>query len=187
MTVKDMIALSAKIIKNYNVVDYLNDRVVEDIVDAKQVTEDLLRCYNIIIEELACEYYPLKKSEVVYVSDNKIFTSNFVFTPLKIVTIRDEKDRKCCFKFVNDYLQVKNGVLTVTYEYKPDMATLFDEYVYDNSILGNFAVAYGVVSEYLAECGVFSQAEKYYQKYQNAVSGRLKETRNLKLPQRRWE
>ena len=187
MTVKEVIKLTALMVGEDETVSYLQDEAVNDLTYAKKVTNILLRCYNLIVEELACEYFPLKKSEKIsQVINGKIYFKDLEYSPIKIVGVYDENYQKVPYKLINDYISINKPCVIVEYNYRVKPLKESDEAVYANEIIGPYVLAYGMASQYCLEKGRLNESEIFQQKYIAGIKGRASEKGSLQLPQRRW-
>ena len=83
MTVKEVIKLTAETVGEDDVVSYLEGKECFDIDYAKKVVNLLIKCYNLITDEIACEYFPQKqRQDFNNITDKKIPLSSLNKTPL---------------------------------------------------------------------------------------------------------
>ncbi len=186
MIVKDILKMTAEMAGENQTVLYFEEKGVDDLAFCEENARLLLRCYNLIVEELALEYLPLKREEEVTVKEGKIYFSNLDFIPLRIISVRLKNGRKVPYRFVNDYLEVENGDLIIEYNYRLKPALEDDEVAYCNTVIGPYALIYGILSQYLLEKGRVSESNLYQEKYLSAIRARIAEKRPLKIPGRRW-
>ena len=188
MKVKEIIKLVAEMIGEEEVVKLCNDLPPNDKEYASASYNLLLRCYHLIVEELACEYYPVKNRQVFEdVKDNKIFFSAFEYQPLRILNTFDKYGQKLGYRLINDYILVNEKNACVEYEYRISKEGEEDESFYASKIIGPYVIAYGVASQYLTEKGRYSDADIFQSRYLQGIKSRLAKKGSLKMPKRRWE
>ena len=139
-----------------------------------------------VTDELACEYAPILYSEQLESKNGKIAYSAFTKNPLKILSVKDENGKKCCYKSFIDYLEVADGLKSVVYEYRPKIQTEDEEAIFSNYKTGEYTLIYGIAAEFCLERGRVNESEIWSNKYYQGLKGRLSERRNLKIPARRW-
>lgn len=186
MIVKDILKMTAEMAGENQTVLYFEEKGVDDLAFCEENARLLLRCYNLIVEELALEYLPLKREEEVSAKQGKIYFSDLAFTPLRILNVRCKNGEKAPYRLVNDYLEVANGDFIIEYNYRLKPAIENDEVAYCNSVIGPYTLIYGILSQYLLEKGRVSESNLYQEKYLSAIRARIAEKRQLKIPARRW-
>ena len=187
MTVKEIIKLSAEMAGESEVVNLLSDGAPNDITYAKKVKDLLLRCNNLIIEEIATEYFPQKHLEkITAVEDGKIYFSMLSKSPFKILRVFAPNGQKVPYKLVNDYILVNRDSVSVEYLYRIPAEKEDDESYFSNTQIGPYVLAYGICAQYLTERGRISESEIFQEKYMNGLRGRLASKGNIQIPKRRW-
>ena len=187
MTVKEIIILTAEMIGEDEVVSYLSGGAPNDAVYAKKTAELLLRCYNYINDEIACEYFPQKyREEIKSINDGKIHFSNLEKTPFKILRVFAENGQKVPYKLINDYIKVNKDSVVVEYLFKIPKETLDDESYFASTVIGPYTMAFGVASQFCIERGRVNESDIFQNKYMDALRGRLANRAPLQLPERRW-
>lgn len=187
MTVKDILRLTAGMVGDRDLYNYLSDLECCEVDQAQQNKQELLICYNAICDELACEYLPLVYSQdFTNVKDNKIYFSALEKTPLKIIEVTNKNGYKCPYKLVNDYISLQETAVTVKYEYKPKWQNENEESLFGKKIIGPFTLCYGVCALYLLQKGRMSESQVFFEKYISAVKARIAEKRKIVIPPRRW-
>ncbi len=186
MTVKNVLKITADLLGEKDVKDYLSGNVPDDSEYCKTTTALLKRCYDMVTDELACEYAPILYSEQLESKNGKIAYSAFTKNPLKILSVKDENGKKCCYKPFIDYLEVADGLKSVVYEYRPKIQTEDEEAIFSNYKTGEYTLIYGIAAEFCLERGRVNESEIWSNKYYQGLKGRLSERRNLKIPARRW-
>lgn len=149
--------------------------------------EDMLRVYNMITEELSCEYFPLYHEQTLTAQNGKIKLSSLKYPPLKIVSVREEASgNPINYGFSGGAITVesKNGVV-IKYTYAAQESAETDDFIFTPAP-GKFVVAYGMAAQLCLENGLIGEADIWQNKYDSAIRGRVAERRTLKIKPRRW-
>ena len=186
MKVKELIKITALTVGEEETVNYLEGKAVSDLASVKKNVDLLLRCYNLIADELSCEYLPLKTMETFTPENNRIYFSAFSKPPLKILNVYNENMKKVPYKLINDYIWTQKDCVTVEYNYRLSPLGEDDEANYANGIIGPYTIAFGMASQFCLEKGRFNESEIYQEKYLLAIKSRIAQKGSLIIPARRW-
>ena len=115
MTVKELINYTAKLLEEEDVCMLLSDKAPKNSEYASSTLELLKRCLDVITDEIACEFYPVKAIQTFNVTDQKIYYKDFSSVPIKILEVRGENNEKCPYRLISDHFTVSNGKKTVLY------------------------------------------------------------------------
>lgn len=204
LKVKDVMLACARLLKNEELAAALSAETGDDVETAEasaanEVNEiaetaekiaaeraDMLRAYNIIADELSCEYFPLYGEQTVTVQNGKVRLSELTNAPLKIVSVKNARGDELEYGFSGGSLTVnaKNEVI-IKYTYGSREAGENDEFVF-TPLPGKFVVAYGMAAQICLENGLSGEAYIWQNKYYSAIRGRAAERRALKIKPRRW-
>ncbi len=161
----------------------------ELVTEPEASSEALLfvRCFNLIENEIALDYFPLKRTETIEPADGKILYTAFSETPVFIVGAEDAAGRKIPFEAFPAYLDVKGhaGPVSVHYAYAPKTKTPKDNTDFSGRISCRL-LAYGTAAEYLLACGKFAEAAAFDKKYRDALAAAGDPRRKLSIRGRRW-
>lgn len=134
-------------------------------------TENLLRCYNLVENELAIDYFPLRAVEKVMIEEDEIRYEDLKNNPLRICEIIDFKKDDVEYKLYPEYIKLKKNrdvhLFNVRYNYIPKKKTIEDKSSY--SIFYTDILKYGVCAEYALSLGNFGEAKVWSGKYKNAI------------------
>lgn len=185
--VSDVMLVCAKLLKNNALAELIEGG--ENADSSEKLAEeraDMLRVYNMITEELSCEYFPLYHEQTLTAQNGKIKLSSLKYPPLKIVSVRDESGRPINYGFSGGAITVecKNGAV-IKYAYCAQEAGETDDFIFTPKP-GKFVVAYGMAAQLCLENGLTGEAELWQNKYDSAIRGRAAERRTLKIKPRRW-
>ncbi len=147
----------------------------------------LLRCFNIIQNEVALDYFQLKRQDNFIVRTNKISYTELYETPTAILGVtRAETGEPVPYEVFPDYIALNvQDVLTVTYTYAPQDKKLTDSVVKAPCVSVRL-LAYGTAAEFLLACGRFSEAAVLDKRYREAISAAASVKTPLKVRARRW-
>ena len=109
MTVKELINYTAKLLEEEDVCMLLSDKAPKNSEYASSTLELLKRCLDVITDEIACEFYPVKAIQTFNVTDQKIYYKDFSSVPIKILEVRGENNEKCPYRLISDHFTVLNG------------------------------------------------------------------------------
>lgn len=167
-----------------------------DILDEQSVTTSgtniernlnlLIKCFNLAYSELATDYFPLITLEKIIVNDGNFNLKNLQNDFYKLVKLEDRDGLSACYDIYDNILYTKNGEYTLVYCYVPQKLTLNSEVNNFNGKLVDRVFAYGVNKEYCFISGLYSEAESYKSKFEEAIKLCKTIKREIKLPRRRW-
>lgn len=148
-------------------------------------TENLLRCFNLVENELALDYLPLLAEETVDSDTGAVFFNELSRDAFRIVKIVDANGNNVSFKIFPDYLKAQSGTLTITYAYAPKAKSLSDESDF-KAYASVRLFAYGIATEYCLASGLFEEASVWSQKYKEAITATYRAHPNKVMKSRRW-
>ncbi len=160
MILKDVLKKASEIIGDKNID-----------LDAEADTperERLISSANMIYEELTEEYVHLKYSEVLTVTDGRIYYSEFS-KPVKDVMRIRKNGVSVPFELYPLYVKCDaEGAVTVSYVYHAPELTLTSDVELPPQY-SESALATGIASEYFYRSGLYDEAVFYKNRYDNTV------------------
>ncbi len=148
----------------------------------------LLRCYNLIENEVALDYFPLKKRESFTVEEGTLPYSDFTFAPVTVLEAR-EHGVPVSFELYPAELRLPRpcGVRTVEilYSYSPAEKGWEEESEFSGKISARL-LSFGVASEFCLTNGQFSEAAMWEKKFRDALRSAHIVRRPLLVRSRRW-
>lgn len=182
MTVNEILVLAAgELGVEEKVKNYLEGTDEE----GKNLTEGLLRCFNLVENEVALDYLPLYCEEDVESETGAIRFDELSRGAVRILRITDESGNKLPFKLFPEYVKTQAGSVTVAYTYAPVKKAIGDD--------SDFVVqasprlfAYGVASEYCLASGLFEEAAVWDKKYKDALAAAYRAKPSRIIRSRRW-
>ena len=164
MLIRDVITLAAQMLGREDLLGEIPGDTAEGEVGA------LLRCYNIVENEIALDYFPLINTERLNVSGGKITFTQFSYTPVEIKKVTNTSDMGVPFSVYSAYLEVPKGysAVNVTYSYVPEKKELGGETAFTERISARL-LAFGVVSEYCLATGRYEEGKLWGERYRDAL------------------
>lgn len=142
-----------------------------DIELTEDIRNNLVRCYNLVEQELATDYFPILEVDKFFHVEDKIYYKDFSRKPYMLKGIQDFHGDSVGFKLAPEYINlIKNyngGTFFVKYYYLPE-----DKELYSNSTYGAEYISilkYGIAAEYCLANGNFEQAKIYNDKYKERI------------------
>lgn len=165
-----------------------NTENAETDVEEKELVKEadiLLRCYNIVENEVALDYLPLTAEETVTCDTGALPYTAFLRTPVTILSVTDEYGNKLPYTIFPEYLRTRAGTSVVTYAYSPESKRLCDESEYAARVPERL-LAYGVACEYCLISGLYDEAVVWDKKYKDALLCAHTASRPRVIRSRRW-
>ena len=182
MKVLDIILAAAT---ELGIADEVNDYVSGGSENAKADTENLLRAFNLVENELALDYLPLRAEEEVETTTGAIEYSAFSRSVVRILQITDTWGNELEFKLFPDYVKTQCGKVRVCYTYTPTEKTFTDESEF-HALVSVRLFAYGIASEFCLASGRFEEAAIWDKKYKQAIAAAYRAKPVKKISSRRW-
>jgi hypothetical protein len=156
MTVSEVIELSALLL---------------DIELTEDIKNNLVRCHNLVEQELATDYFPILEVDKFFHVDDKIYYKDFSRKPYMLKGIQDFHGDSVSFRLTPEYINlIKNydgGTFFVKYYYIPDAKELYSTCTYGAEYIS--ILKYGIAAEYCLAKGNFEQAKIYNDKYKERI------------------
>lgn len=179
---KDCVVTAAVLLQLEDVIDSIeNDNITPD-SDVFRTVNQLVRCGNLVLSEIAAEYIPLKTCEQLEAVDKKIEYVNFSKKAVDIFKV-SFRGKPVKFKLFYDSFSVPYaGVYEVEYSYEPLGLALGGETDYSSGRLSARCVAYGIACEYCLISGMTEEAVLWDKRYKDSLfaASIVKNERNVK-------
>ena len=193
MFVKDIAAQAAFLLGKEDVVRYLKEQLTdgESVLEEEKEqrlqreTDILLRCYNIVENEIALDYLPLTAEETVTCSTGMLPYTSFLHAPVTILSVTDEYGNKLPFTIFPEYVKTRAGTSVITYSYAPETKRLDDCSEYGSRVSERL-LSYGVACEYCLISGLYDEAVVWDKKYKDALLCAHSANRPHVIRSRRW-
>lgn len=147
----------------------------------------LIKCVNLLLKEIACDYMPLVDSEIVSIVDGKFNYDVFphrIREVLKVVNLENGVDMKFVEKPQWCDVKMANKA-EVKYSYLPDDIGVEDECVMSPKITSK-TLALGVASEYCLIEGMYEQSVLYGDKFREEMKNVCRKNSEIRIKPRVW-
>jgi hypothetical protein len=159
MTVKDVITKSIKLLN----------------LDPAPVDYDVLvRCYNLVEQDLATGYFPILEVDKFFNVKDKIYLKDFSRKLYMIKGVQDFRGDSVKFKVTkatSEYVELKKnyegGTFFVKYYYIPEVKTLDDTCTYSADYLD--ILIYGIAAEYYLTLSKIETALDFHLKQKDYI------------------
>lgn len=177
MTVNDCVKLAA--------VELGISEALESGEAAEKILSLLVKCYNIVENELALDYLPLTAEDEVETATGTVEFSVLKENAVRICKVADESGEAVKFKLFPTYLKTQPGKLKIWYTYTPQEKVADDKC---ECALGVSArmIAYGVAAEYCLCMSLYEESAVWDKKYKGAIEAVYKATPSKRIQSRRW-
>ena len=147
----------------------------------------LIRLANLVISEIATEYYPLKAEVIIKTNDEgEIAYDAFPTRPIEIYRAENGFGVSVPFSLLSDAVVMnKAGEYTFTYSYAPPLLELEDELPFPTKITERI-VAYGTACEYCLISGMNEEAVTWDRRYKDAVTEAVYPKTEKRVKARWW-
>ena len=182
MLVKDIIKLACDFTDNEALakkIDNNEDFTAED----QEMINKFLQCFNLINNEVASEFVPIKKVEQIEVVNGKISFTQFSNKPFKILYVKNSLGKKIRYKVFDDYIFAFCKKAIVCYSVLPEKLTIDDDF---ESFLPERIYAYGVAREFCFLKTKFDDADIWEDRFKNSLELLCRKSSCSRLPRRRW-
>lgn len=148
--------------------------------------ELLVRCVNLVYQELATDYIPLKHAEEITVSSGEFLFENLTKSIINVLSLKNLDGENKKFKIYPNAIKVENGTYQIEYSYLPSEVSLGNEVEAFSGRISERILAYGVASEYSFISGLFEEASMWKKRFEDAVLIASRKKSPLRMPTRRW-
>ncbi len=185
MKLKEAVYYAAMFMQLDNVCAAIESGGEADEETAKE-TDRLIRCANLVLNEAASDYLPLKVTERVSSSGLAVKYTDLNKPIIDLLAVTDKSGKNVPIKQYYDRITLPyEGEFDVTYSYAPETVGLEDELPYTER-LGARALAYGTAGEYAIISGMTDEAVLWDKRFKDALGLASAVKREMKLPKRRW-
>lgn len=160
-----------------------------DTTDSEEVVSKivkLLKCLNLVYQDLTRDYLPLETVEDIVFTDGKFEYKNLSLVVRDIIKIEDEYGFGHSFKCFPTFVQADVTKAKITYTYEPEDLVLFDEINAFAGKLSERILAYGVAMEYFFLSSLSDEAAVWENRYISSLENALRKKSNIIMPKRRW-
>ena len=183
MRVREILVLAAELCGRRELADFLAGKTGADAGAMEREEETLLRCYNLVENEIALDYLPIRTRER-FCSDGAVPYAAFARRPVEIFAVRGLSGEKLAFTAVGEGLRVRAGAVEVEYSYRPSVksGSDFPETACED---GGRLLALGAACEFMLMNGELETAAVLDKKYRDALACACRE-HGGRFRLRRW-
>lgn len=184
MKVKDVVILTCLFIGEKELATKLEDNTTLNDREQERV-DTLVRCYNLVNQEIASDYLPFLYTEKIDVNNSILNFSGLEKTLVKVYELKGRLNQNVRYKAYPDYLEVIGHAKKITYSYLPEDLTLTDDVEFYNGLSARI-YAYGMASEFLLSDGLSEDAEIWEERFKESLFVLSRRRTEVALPKRRW-
>lgn len=182
MLVKDIIIKACDFLENEELAKALT---LGEELSSEQASllEKLVKCFNLVRNEVEAELLPKEFSEKVMAENGKVTLDKFKNKVVDVVSVKDKWENIVRFKLGDELFTEDNGELVVIYHALPVNNGIDDEI---NSRLPERVFAYGVIKEYYFIQTLYEDAKVWDERFKNSLENMQRKKGLTMLPRRRW-
>lgn len=184
MTVKEILLAAATELGIADGVEaYLNGSSTDAAAEVE--TKTLLRCFNLVENEIALDYLPLIAEEEIESETGVIPYASLSKEAVRVLAVCDEWGNEAAFKIFPECLKTQPQKVCVRYTYLPEKKTFQDKS--DFTLHASVRLfAYGIAAEYSLASGLFEEAAVWDKKYKDAIKAAYCAKPIQRIRSRRW-
>ena len=184
MKVKDLVIYTSLFIGEKELASKLESNT--SLTEREQERVDtLVRCYNLVNQEIASDYLPFLYTEKIDVNNSILNFSELEKTIIKVYEVKGNFNMGVRYKAYPNYLEILGHAKKITYSYLPEELDLNDNIELCNGLSGRI-YAYGMASEYLLCDGLSEDAEIWEERFKESLFTLSRKRSEVRLPKRRW-
>ena len=182
MTVKEILLAAAT---ELNILDEVEAYLSGITTSGEAQAKVLLRCFNLVENEVALDYLPLLAEDEVESETGVIYYASLPREPARVLGVWDEWGNAVPFTLFPDYLKTQPNKVRVRYTYLPKAKSFKDksDFTLQASV---HLFAYGIAAEYALASGLFEEAAVWDQKYKDAIKAAYCAKPPRRIRSRRW-
>ena len=162
------------------------DQAVIEQVNADTTVQKLVKCINVVCDEIATEYFPVVQTQTVDVMDGEVDFSVLGGKVQGVVSVKDELGKNVNFCYTDcGIANVNCAKASVRYRVAYQWTDFWGEVNFGSPRVTALAVAYGVVAQYYMLCGNYELAKNWSARFYLALQGCKRGGEKI-MPKRRW-
>ena len=150
----------------------------------KEQAERLVKCFNIVENELALDYLPLFTEQKIKNENGKVEFTRLEKNVVRIAGVKDGNGERVKYRLFPRYLECPKGDLTIVYSYTPSEKSLGGESDFVTISVRLFG--YGMATNYALMLGLFEEAAIWEKKYKEALEAAYRIRGAAVVRSRRW-
>lgn len=145
----------------------------------------LVNACNFVLEELYRDYATSLRKTVICVKDG--FADTSAYKMCKVVSLVDAEGNNVAFRYCDNGLYVqKDGCYNMCYARLAGDLGWNDEISLPSPRITERILAYGIVREYYSVTGDWYNAEKWDERFKDALQVSMTKPSPMRIPARRW-
>lgn len=184
MKVKDIITLASDFCHEDDLAASLRKENATLTDEEQAKVQVLLRCFNLVYEEISSQYLPIIKIEKVKTNDGKVLFSSLSQKVIDILQVKNSHGRKIKFRKFDSYLFALASEVEVYYKTQPQTLALTGEFTCS---LPERVFAYGVAREYFYLNSDQDEGEIYDNRFKDSLLVLLGKNKEIIMPVRGWQ
>ncbi|MBO5712598.1 MAG: hypothetical protein J6R88_00135 [Clostridia bacterium] len=185
MKVKDILILCCDLLEDNNLKTYFTGGTPADSESAKADGELLLKCYNLITDEISREYYRLTTEETFTPTNGVVSLSQFMFNPVVINTVTSLDGGEVDYK-VNPVKVYVDKTVRIGYAYACPERMIEEMSDFSFTKISKRVLAYGTITEYMLIKGMYEEAVTWRDKYRTSLYACLSVKKVKRIKKREW-
>lgn len=145
----------------------------------------LLRCFNMTLEELAGDYFPLLKKETLTPVNGLIANANFSKPPVEIYSVKKNGEPVEYSLYPEGMHLSANTAHEIVYGYIESEMTI-EETITVHPKVTEALIVLGTLMNYCIANGKYEDSLIYEKRFREAIREKMRKSGELKLPERRW-
>ena len=188
MTVKEIIKTSSVLLGRDDVYGYLSgeDFLDEDRARLQAEVNAFIKCVNLTLNEIATEYIPVIKTEIVNNYSGYIYFNSLEMNVLDVLGVYDGNGNKISYKVMPVCVKTGGQASKIEYSYIPPEYSLEEVIAYEEKLVPARVIAYGVASQICIIEGRFDQANVWEKRYKESLKN-LIPLKRAKIKGRYWK
>lgn len=183
MLVKDIILKVCDFIENKELalVIKTNDGATEELAEELEV---LIKCFNLVRNEIATEVLPNVKIATLKSNNKKIEFSSLNGKVIEILSVKDKNGYNIKFDAFADHILLDcDREVEIRYNASPEELDFEGEFT---SNIPERVYAYGVVREYYYIQTLYEDASIWEERFKNSLQALERKKSEIFIPRRRW-
>jgi len=162
------------------------DQAVIELVNADTTLQQLVKCANLVGDEIATDYFPVVQTQTVDVVDGEVDFATLNNKVQGVVSVKDEMG--CSVSFCYTQKGIANlhcKKASVRYRVAYEWTDFWGEIHFGSPQVTSRIVAYGVVAQYYMLCGNYDLAQSWSARFYTALAECRRGGQRV-MPKRRW-
>ena len=169
MKIKDVILAVCTYLNKTEITDYLSGKNDVPSAEVLMQVDILTRLTNLVVNELACSFVPMKTREKVNVVNGKVLIASLTKSALKILSVTDETGVQKTFIVDGENVLTYGDTVEVEYSYLPENYGLDCVIGYADNDVPLSVLSFGVCAEYCLTEWRFEEAVMWRERYSDAL------------------